>query len=84
MRKLYQKRQTNEIMEINNFKASIFEALETLSPDQADQVLRYIRVLKCSAIAEANYQQFRQNAMRQISEALSEGKAEEEFKLQLV
>lgn len=78
------KRQTNEIMEIKSFKASICEALGTLSLDQVDQVMRYIRVLQNSSIENPDYWQFKQHAMKQIREALNEGKSEEKFKLQLV
>lgn len=84
MHKLKLKRQTNEIMEIKSFKASICEALGTLSLDQVDQVMRYIRVLQNSSIENPDYLQFKQHAMKQIREALNEGKSEEKFKLQLV
>lgn len=71
-------------MEIKSFKASICEALGTLSLDQVDQVMRYIRVLQNSSIENPDYLQFKQHAMKQIREALNEGKSEEKFKLQLV
>ena len=71
-------------METKSFKASICEAVETLSLEQVDQVMRYIRFLQNSSTGDINYLQFKQNAMKQIREALKEEKSEEKFKLQLV
>ena len=71
-------------METKSFKASICEAVETLSLEQVDQVMRYIRFLQNSSAGDINYLQFKQNAMKQIREALKEEKSEEKFKLQLV
>ncbi|MDN5215625.1 hypothetical protein QQ020_26345 [Fulvivirgaceae bacterium BMA12] len=70
-------------METNSFKVSIYEALETLDLDQIDQVLCYVRELQHSPERSSDYKRFRQNAMRQIKEALKAEKAAENFELQL-
>ncbi len=70
-------------METNSFKVSIYEALETLDLDQIDQVLCYVRELQHSPERDSNYKQFRQNAMRQIKEALKAEKTAKNFELQL-
>ena len=73
-----------KMMETKSFKASICEALGTLSLDQVDQVMSYIKVLQNSSKPDSSYLQFKQNAMEQIAEALKKEKSEEKFKLQLV
>ena len=70
-------------MEMKSFKASVCEAVGTLSLEQVDQVMRYIRLLQNSSGPDHDYLQFKQNAMRQIKEALQEEKSEETFRLQL-
>ncbi len=63
-------------METNRFKESVVDALENLSMDQIDQVLGYIKSIKRPVSADANYRQFRTNAMQQIKEALAKGQNE--------